>query len=48
MYSTTCHAAEQQHVLHSLAEHLAHLTDHRHKRGVRYPLAPLLVMLVSR
>lgn len=32
--------------LHALAAHFKTLVDHRHRRGIRYPLAPLLALAV--
>jgi predicted transposase YbfD/YdcC len=46
MQSSTSPAAAESRVIESLAEHFARLTDQRDRRGLRYPLAPLLVMLV--
>lgn len=46
MESNTSQGSDEQQVIQSLAEHFARLTDQRHKRGVRYALTPLLVMLV--
>lgn len=37
--------AHERRVVRSLAEHFARLTEQRDRRGVRYPLAPLLVLL---
>ena len=46
MQSTTILNTDVTQLSQSLAHHFARLSDQRHKRGVRYPLAPLLVMLV--
>lgn len=46
MQSSTSQMAHESRVVQSLAEHFARLTDQRDRRGVRYPLAPLLVMLL--
>lgn len=46
MQSSISQLTKPRHLVESLAEHFARLTDQRDRRGVRYPLAPLLVMLV--
>lgn len=46
MQSSTSQVAHESRVIESLAEHFARLTDQRARRGLRYALAPLLVMLV--
>lgn len=46
MQSSTRQAAAESRIVESLASHFARLTDQRARRGVRYALAPLLVMLV--
>ncbi len=46
MQSSTSAPAGGPQAVRSLAQHFARLTDQRARRGVRYPLAPLLVMLV--
>jgi len=46
MQFNTSPAVHQSSVLEALAEQFTRLTDQRHKRGLRYPLAPLLMMLL--
>jgi predicted transposase YbfD/YdcC len=46
MHSSTSPSVEQRRVVQSIAAQFARLTDQRKPRGVRYALAPLLVMLV--
>ena len=46
MQSTTPLELKAHAAVQSLAAHLAHLVDQRKRRGVRYPLTPLLVLIV--
>jgi len=46
MQSTTKQELKAPAALQSLAAHLAHIPDQRKPRGLRYPLTPLLVLIV--